>query len=303
MNPKAKRIPDVGRWSTIIIAVVFAAVISLARIAGELDSASGIDFRELIRDLLWMLSGAWFLANVLRVLDTMKPSISRVLSLVSLGAVAIGFSSIQLVWTFERGIPVASNVQNLALVLYGFAIGIIALVSVFRHGMINNPGRILDDATRWSSMSLDVKTVFEWLIRILAHLFKSIRRDPIRWSAIAAAIIWPTAVSPWIFPALLVQGIAITCVIRYADTYIGQPKVRIAALAIAVIFIWFNFAATVPFEPSLIAWLGPSLVLWTGSAVSAMFRPLTNIGEAVRVDDALTYRLDGRSDLDSCAVQ
>lgn len=272
MNEETKRSLDLGRWSTIIVAVVFAAAISLARIAGELDSTFGIEFRELIRDLLWLLSGAWFLANVLRVLDTMKPSIYRVLALVSLGVVAIWFSWVQLVWTFESGVRFSTDLQALVLALYSLALGIISLLSVFRHGLIKNPRGIVDGTARWFSISLDARSVSGWLIRILAHPFKSIRRDPIRWSAIAGAVIWPT-ISPFSFPALLVQATAITCAIRYADTYMSSRIIRIAALVLATVFVWFNFAVTVPFEPLPIAWLGPSLVLWTGSSVTAMFRP------------------------------
>ena len=136
MNPKAKRIPDVGRWSTIIVAVVFAGTISLARIVGEIDNTFGIEFRELIRDLLWMLSGAWFLANLLRVLDTMRPSIFRILALVLLGGAATWFGWEQLVWTFESGVRFSTDLQILVLALYSLAIGTIALLSMFRHGLI-----------------------------------------------------------------------------------------------------------------------------------------------------------------------
>ncbi len=251
---------------------MFAATISLARISGELDSAFGIEFRELIRDLLWMLSGAWLLANVLRVLDTMKPSIFRIFALVLLGVAATWFGWEQLVWTFDGGVRFSTDLQILVLALYSLAIGIIALLSVFRHGLIKNPRGIVDGTTRWFSSSLDARSVLGWLIRILAHPFKSIGRDPIRWSAIAGALIWPT-ISVFSFPVLLAQGVAITCAIRYADTYMGGRIMRIAALALATVLVWFSFAVTVPFEPLQIAWLGPSLVLWTGSAVSAMFRP------------------------------
>ena len=281
---------------------MFAAAISLARIAGELDSTYGVEFRELTRDLLWMLSGAWFLANVLRVLDTMKPSIFRIFALVSLGIVAIWFSSTQMIGLIERGIRFSPQVQILALLLYGIAIGIIALLSVFRHGLIKNPRGIVGDPRRWLSVSLDTRSVFGWLIRILVHPFKSIRRDPIRWSAIAGALIWPT-ISVFAFPAFLAQGIAITCAIRYADTYEGHRIIRIGALALATGFVWFNFAVTVPFGQLQIAWLGPSLVLWTGSAVSAMFRPSTTTYEAVNADDALPFHSYETSGLGSEEVR
>ncbi len=155
---------------------------------------------------------------------------------------------------------------------YGLAMGIIALLSVFRHDLIINPGDAVGGPVSWLSNLPDVRSAFAWLRRIVVHPIRSVMRDPIRWSAIAGAVIWPT-ISPWTFPVLLVQAIAITCLIRYADTYDGNRIIRIVGLVIATSFVWFNFAVTVPFEPLPVAWLGPSLVLWTGAAVSAMFRP------------------------------
>ena len=301
MKREAKRRIYVGRWLTIIVAVAYATTFLLVRITGELTTSS-VDLRELIRDLIWALSWGWFLANAMRVLDTMKPSVSRIVALALFGGVAVWFSSMQLVGDLERGIRFAPQTLNLTLLLYGLAMGIIALLSMFRHDLIRNPSGIFGGATSWFSNLPDAPSVFMWLIQILTHPFRSIRRDPIRWSAIAGAVIWPT-VSVFSFPALLVQAIAITCAIRYADTYMGSRIIRIAALALATVFVWFNFVVTVPFEPLPIAWLGPSLVLWTGSAVSAMFRPLRVTEEAVGSGDALLFRLDETSDLDSEAVR
>lgn len=301
MKREAERGFDVGRWSTIIVAIGYAATFLLVRIAGELTTSS-VDLRELIRDLIWALSWGWFLANTVRVLDTMKPSVSRIVALVLFGGFAIWFSSMRLVWTLERGIGFAPDTLNLTLLLYGLAMGIIALLSVFRYDLIRNLGGIFGSATSWFSNIPDTLSVVRWLIGVLVHPFRSIRRDPIRWSAIAAALIWPT-ISVFSFPALLVQAIAITCFIRYADTYRGLQSVRIAALALATVFVWFNFAITVPFEPLPIAWLGPSLVFWTGSAVTAMFRPSRVTEEAIRSDDALPFRMDETSDFGNEAVR
>ncbi len=300
MNREVERGFDVGRWLTIAVAVAYAATFLLVRITGELTTSS-VDLRRLILDLIWALSWGWFLANAVRVLDTMKPSVSRIVALGLFGFVAVWFSSMQLDSALERGIRFAPQTLNLTLLIYGLAMGTIALLSVFRHDLIRNPGGIFGSAISWFSNFPDALSVFRWLLRLLAHPFRSVRRDPIRWSAIAAAVIWPT-ISVFSFPALLVQAIAITCVIRYADTYEGGRIIRIAGLALATGFVWFNFVVTVPFEPLPIAWLGPSLVLWTGSAVTAMFRPLASQDDTATSYDALASPLDGASDLSDESV-
>ncbi len=303
MNLESKRSPDIGRWSTIIVAVVFAVAVSVLEILEFLDNRDfGFEFREFVRDLLWALSWAWFSANALRVLDTMERLALRIIALATSGSVVIWFSSTQLASTLDYGIRSASDAQNLALDFYGLAIGVIALLSVFRHGVLNVFSRFARSVRTRMNGVPDRSSVVPGLLRILAHPFLSIKRDPIRWSAIAGAVVWPIT-SVFAFPALLVQGVAITCAIRYADTYEGRRIIRIAALAIATCFVWFNFAVTVPFEPLTIAWLGPSLVLWTGSAVTAMFRPTTETDEAVNADDALPFHSDEMSGLGSEAVR
>ncbi len=286
MRPDTDDATDVGRWVTIIAAVVYAGVVSFLEIADDLNDGRGLEPRELTRDLIWALSWAWFLANALRALDCMRPSISRITSLVVFGIVVIWISSPRLITYMERNIRSASDVENLSVAIFGFVIGIIALLSVFRHDLLNTPTEDLGDGETRAPKLPSASIILRWLVRTVTHPIRSIMRDPIRWSAIAGAVIWPTA-SLWVFPSLLVQAIAITCLIRYADTYSGRRDTRIAALTLATGFAWLNFAVTAPFTPTMVAWLGPSLLLWTGSAVLAMFRPHTTQDELVHVDDDL----------------
>ena len=259
---------------TIVFGVLFAVVLSSAAIV---EYASDIGYvreslRELVRDLVWICTGAWFLANALRFLDTMRHGVWRYLLLIGFGGLLIWFGYSTVDTYLGYGADDISELASISAAVFTMAIGVLAIISLLRRGSERADDSTSEDEAGNVSDRSRVDVVRSRIWMLVTHPFRSIKRDPIRWSAIAGAAIWPT-ISVWVVHALLPQGIALACLVRYADTYKGRPSVRIVALVVATLVVWFNFAVTIPFTPLAVAWVGPALTLWTFSAVSAMFRP------------------------------
>ena len=246
--------------------------------------------RELVRDLVWICTGAWFLANALRFLDTMRHGVWRYLLLIGFGGLLIWFGYTTVDTYLGYGADDVSELASISAAVFTMAIGVLAIISLLRRGSERADDSTSEDEAGNVSDRSRVDVVRSRIWMLVTHPFRSIRRDPIRWSAIAGAAIWPT-ISLWSFYALLPQGIAMACLVRYADTYKGRPSVRIVALVVATLVVWCNFAVTVPFTPLAVAWVGPALTLWTFSAVSAMFRPR-------KVRDGLPSHQGSLDDLD-----
>ena len=183
-----------------------------------------------------------------------------------------------------------SELASISAAVFTMAIGVLAIISLLRRGSERADDSTSEDEAGNVSDRSRVDVVRSRIWMLVTHPFRSIKRDPIRWSAILGAVLWPT-VSLWSIYALLPQGIAMACLVRYADTYKGSPSVRIVALVVATLVVWSNFAVTVPFTPLAVAWVGPALTLWTFSAVSAMFRPR-------KVRDGLPSHQGSLDDLD-----
>ena len=227
---------------------------------------------ELVRDLVWICTGAWFLANALRFLDTMRHGVWRYLLLIGFGGLLIWFGYTTVDTYLGYGADDVSEQASISAAVFTMAIGVLAIISLLRRGSDRADDSTSEDEAGNVSDRSRVDVVRSRIWMLVTHPFRSIKRDPIRWSAILGAALWPT-VSLWSIYALLPQGIAMACLVRYADTYKGSPSVRIVALVVATLVVWFNFAVTIPFTPLAVAWVGPALTLWTFSAVSAMFRP------------------------------
>ena len=277
---------------TIVFGVLFAVVLSGATIV---EYASDIGYfreplRELVRDLVWICTGAWFLANALRFLDTMRHGVWRYLLLIGFGGLLIWFGYTTVDTYLGYGADDVSELASISAAVFTMVIGVLAIISLLRRGSERADDSTSEDEAGNVSDRSRVDVVRSRIWMLVTHPFRSIRRDPIRWSAIAGAAIWPT-ISLWSIYALLPQGIAMACLVRYADTYKGSPSVRIVALVVATLVVWFNFAVTIPFTPLAVAWVGPALTLWTFSAVSAMFRPR-------KVRDGLPSHQGSLDDLD-----
>ena len=277
---------------TIVFGVLFAVVLSGAAIV---EYASDIGYfheplRELVRDLVWICTGAWFLANALRFLDTMRHGVWRYLLLIGFGGLLIWFGYTTVDTYLGYGADDVSEQASISAAVFTMAIGVLAIISLLRRGSDRADDSTSEDEAGNVSDRSRVDVVRSRIWMLVTHPFRSIKRDPIRWSAILGAALWPT-VSLWSIYALLPQGIAMACLVRYADTYKGSPSVRIVALVVATLVVWSNFAVTVPFTPLAVAWVGPALTLWTFSAVSAMFRPR-------KVRDGLPSHQGSLDDLD-----
>ena len=277
---------------TIVFGVLFAVVLSGAAIV---EYASDIGYfreplRELVRDLVWICTGAWFLANALRFLDTMRHGVWRYLLLIGFGGLLIWFGYTTVDTYLGYGADDVSELASISAAVFTMAIGVLAIISLLRRGSERADDSTSEDEAGNVSDRSRVDVVRSRIWMLVTHPFRSIKRDPIRWSAILGAALWPT-VSLWSIYALLPQGIAMACLVRYADTYKGSPSVRIVALVVATLVVWCNFAVTVPFTPLAVAWVGPALTLWTFSAVSAMFRPR-------KVRDGLPSHQGSLDDLD-----
>ena len=202
----------------------------------------------------------------------MRHGVWRYLLLIGFGALAIWFGYTTVDTYLGYGADDILELASISAAVFTVAIGVLAIISLLRRGSERADTPTDEDESGSVSDRASVGVVRRRVWMLVAHPYRSIKRDPIRWSAIAGAAIWPT-ISIWGFYALLPQGIAMACLIRYADTCKGRPAVRIVALTVATLVVWFNFAVTIPFTPLAVAWVGPALTLWTFSAVSAMFRP------------------------------
>ena len=90
--------------------------------------------KELVRDLVWICTGAWFLANALRFLDTMRHGVWRYLLLVGFGGLLIWFGYTTVETYLGYGADDVSELASISAAVFTVAIGVLAIFSLLRRG-------------------------------------------------------------------------------------------------------------------------------------------------------------------------
>ena len=263
------------RWLTILCGVVFGVATLGAAVVDYLNDPIPDSLREFAQDIMLSLASVWFICNVVRFFDTRR--------LLWVRLIGLSFIFYELVFMIASlCIPFDTCTGNACTVEYadrvygvGMAVmGCTALLSLLRVRLLIETFRSVINWLMSLRFSLNITRIVKVSMNILLHPIRSVRRDPIRWSAIVGGTIFLENFSPWFFPSFLILSIALTCLIRYADTMRGNRRLRLAALVFSALSVCAWYWIMIPFDSSLIAWTAPSLVLLLGSAILAMFRDL-----------------------------
>ena len=263
------------RWLTILCGVVFGVATLGATVVDYLNGQIPGPLQEVAQDIILSLASVWFVCNVVRFFDTRR--------LLWVRLIGLSFTFYELIFVIASlYIPFDTCTGNACTVEYadrvygvGMAVmGCTALLSLLRVRLLIETFRSVIKWLMSLRFSLNITRIVKVSMNILLHPIRSVRRDPIRWSAIVGGTIFLENFSPWFFPSFLILSVALTCLVRYADTMRGNRRLRLAALVFSALSVCGWYWIIIPFDPSVIAWTAPSLVLLLGSAILAMFRDL-----------------------------
>lgn len=264
------------RWVTILCGVTFGVAILGATVVDYLNDPIPDSLREFAQDIMLSLASVWFVCNLVRFFDTRRLLWVRLIGLLFTSYVLIYVvASIYISFDFCQGN--ACPVEYTDHHVFGIGavvMGCTALLSLLRVRLLIETFRSVINWLGSLHSRLSVVWIVVVLVNILLHPIRSVYRDPIRWSAIVGGAIFLLNLAPWFFPSFLILSIALTCLIRYADTMRGNRRLRLAALVFSALSVCGWYWIMIPFDSSLIAWSAPSLVLLLGSAILAMFRDL-----------------------------
>ena len=263
------------RWLTILCGIAFGVAILGATVVDYLNGLIPGPLNEVAQDIILSLPSVWFVCNLVRFFDTRR--------LLWVRLIGLSFTFFVLIFMIANlYIPFDTCTGNACTVEYadrvygvGMAVmGCTALLSLLRVRLLIETFSSVINWLMSLRFSLNITRIVRISVNILLHPIRSVRRDPIRWSAIVGGAIFLENFSPWFFPSFLILSIALTCLIRYADTMRGNRRLRLAALVFSALSVCGWYWIMIPFDSSLIAWSAPSLVLLLGSATLAMFRDL-----------------------------
>ena len=282
MNESASEPVDVGRWLTIAVGFVIGLLFCSAGVSEYFEEDASDRLLIILRGVIWGATLAWFTANAVRVADTLRPTLWRIALLVALGIAMVWIGSYVFVSLLDNEIVTLSDTLWMTTGVSVAMLGIIAFLSVFRHGLLNGNALTEVDEASATARFADFADPIYVLGRTVIRSVGEIRRDPIRWCAIAGGVWWPIGLLV-VVHAVIPQAIAITCAIRYADTFGGSQRVRLALLISSAIFAWFNAAVIYTFDVLSMGMVAPSLLLWTASVALAMFKPWRNANDQMEM--------------------
>ena len=245
---------DPIRLLTIASGAVIGVEASFAIAYQPVFSADADAWELVTRWVLFGIPFGWFVANSVRVLDTASHPPLRIACLLALALLLITASvkefgvSITAPWTFG-----------------GLGMAIACILAIMRPSEL---AKLRD----WFADKSNLHKRREKEEPINVRLWRNMKTDPFRWSAIFGGC-W------WIFGdtlsmmVLLAQGVALTCIIRYTDSSLPlHSPYRIWTIVVASFIVVAYYLATFSISWIVLVIKLPALILLLASATGAILR-------------------------------
>lgn len=250
------------RWMTIVAGIASMGFVATALIVdGVQDREEALD-GGLVSDLMFGLALVWFIANVIRFLDVKSYLWVKLLVLLPFGVGLAGFGIAQGISTV-RPTSVESDLYALTLAIVPTMLGICAILSALAS---------VSSATSWKFSLGDVSR----FPLVISNPIPSMKRDPVRWVAIAGGCLF--ALMLFVSPTVIPVAIAMTCLVRYADTLELDDVLRRIALAVVGAGLVGMFTVVFLGSPEALL-AGPGIGLLVVSSVLGMFRKRVVVSE------------------------
>ena len=182
--------------------------------------------------------------------------------LLPFGVGLAGFGVVQGISTV-RSTSAESDLYAFALAIVPTMLGICAILSVLS---------TISSTTFWKFSFGDVSR----FSLVISNPIPSMKRDPVRWVAIAGGCLF--ALMLFASPTVIPVAIAMTCLVRYADTLELDEVFRRTALAVVGAGMVGMFAVVFLGSPETLL-AGPGIGLLVVSSVLGMFRKRVVVSE------------------------
>lgn len=250
------------RWMTIVAGIASMGFVTVALVVDDVQDRGRALDGGLVSDLMFGLALVWFIANVIRFLDVKSYLWVKLLVLLPFGVGLAGFGIAQGISTV-RPTSVEKDLYALALAIVPTVLGMCAILSVLS---------AISSATSWKFSLGDVSQ----FSLVISNPIPSMKRDPVRWVAIAGGCLF--ALMLFVSPTVIPVAIAMTCLVRYADTLELDDVLRRIALAVVGAGLVGMFAVVFLGSPEALL-AGPGIGLLVVSSVLAMFRKRVVVSE------------------------
>lgn len=250
------------RWVTTVAGIASMGFVTAALVADGVEGRERALDGGLVSDLMFGLALVWFIANVIRFLDVKSSALLELLVLLPFGVCLAGFGIAQSI-SVVRSTSDENDLYAFVLAIVPTVLGMCAILSALSS---------ISSATSWKFSFGDVSR----FSLVISNPIPSMKRDPIRWVAIAGGCLF--ALMLFASPTVIPVAIAMTCLVRYADTLDLDNVLR--RIALAVIGAGLVGMFTVVFLGSPEALLaGPGIGLLVVSSVLGMFRKRVVVSE------------------------
>ena len=250
------------RWMTIVAGIASMGFVTVALVVDGVQDREQVLDGGLVSDLMFGLPLVWFVANVIRFLDVKSSALLKLLVLLPFGVGLAGFGIVQGISTV-RATSAESDLYALALAIVPIVLGMCAILSVLS---------AISSATSWKFSLGDVSQ----FSLVISNPIPSMKRDPVRWVAIAGGCLF--ALMLFVSPSVIPVAIAMTCLVRYADTLELDDVLRRIALAVVGAGLVGMFAVVFLGSPEALL-AGPGIGLLVVSSVLGMFRKRVDVSE------------------------
>ena len=243
------------RWVTIVAGIASMGFVTVALVVDGVQDREQVLDGGLVSDLMFGLPLVWFIANVIRFLDVKSSALLKLLVLLPFGVGLAGFGVAQGISTV-RATSAESDLYALALAIVPTVLGMCAILSVLS---------AISSATSWKFSLGDVSQ----FSLVISNPIPSMKRDPVRWVAIAGGCLF--ALMLFVSPTVIPVAIAMTCLVRYADTLELDDVLRRIALAVVGAGLVGMFTVVFLGSPEALL-AGPGIGLLVVSSVLGMFQ-------------------------------
>ena len=250
------------RWMTIVAGIASMGFVTVALVVDRIESREQVLDGGLVSDLMFGLALVWFIANVIRFLDVKSSALLKLLVLLPFGVGLAGFGIAQSITTV-RATSAESDLYAFVLAIVPTLLGMCAILSVLS---------AISSATSWKFSFWDVSR----FSLVISNPIPSMKRDSVRWVAIAGGCLF--ALMLFVSPTVIPVAIAMTCLVRYADTLELDNVLRRIALAVVGAGLVGMFAVVFLGSPEALL-AGPGIGLLVVSSVLGMFRKRVVLSE------------------------
>ena len=285
---------DKLRVLTILLGLIYASASCSIEFVAFWQDPSIVSLKLRLLNVIFAISGAWFISNAFRFFDTKPRWILKVCY----------FPVMSLLLIYPNYFWIAQQSETFSIFEFEH-VNVVVLYGPIFFGCLGASYTIkwfyvmTDLKLRNRSLphfrALRIRDAIASSIGFVAGVIHKIRIDPIRWMVILGSAyqialfvygyrmlivelrwhsiivsLWPTLTS-WSFIGHLAFYVGLACLIRFADTAsrFRLPMLALAALTVCIV----HFLLTTPFQSTQIAWNAPSFILLMSAVVLGMFRP------------------------------